>query len=96
LFLLFLLFLFLFAISDVWAFGITSYEILSRFLPYADIPAATIAVRIATEGITPIFPDSPWMAPMVELVHRCCFSIDAQARASMESIFSQLASIRLS
>jgi hypothetical protein len=43
----------------VWAFGVTCYEIINRDVPYQDLTAAQVSIKVVSEKLHPSLPKSP-------------------------------------
>ncbi|GAX73029.1 hypothetical protein CEUSTIGMA_g481.t1 [Chlamydomonas eustigma] len=78
--------------ADVYAFGITVWELCTGKHPFADVNPAYLTYKICKEGLRPEWPqDSP--AAIAELVGRC-WDHDAEARPSFEEILDVLMGVR--
>ena len=70
--------------SDVWSYGVTCWEIVTKQIPYPGLDPMMAAMRIVGEGLTPDIP--PNCAPQHAAVMRACFVIEQEQRASMEDV----------
>ena len=74
--------------SDVYAYGVTCTEILTRDEPYPGAAPVNVAVAVIRDGLRPAIPD--WCPQMLqELIWRC---LDAMPdpRPSMKQVQAEL------
>lgn len=45
--------------SDVWAFGVTCFEIIYRRIPYPDMNATQVTLKVVHENLHPTIPSEP-------------------------------------
>ncbi|GLC58980.1 hypothetical protein PLESTB_001429200 [Pleodorina starrii] len=78
--------------ADVYAFGITMWEIFTGGLPYRGTPGALLGHQTSKEGRRPVFPvGTP--APYKELAERC-WHADAAQRPPFSEILDLLTKLR--
>ncbi|GAX79558.1 hypothetical protein CEUSTIGMA_g6999.t1 [Chlamydomonas eustigma] len=78
--------------SDVYAFGITMWELFTSKLAFSDIPSTLLAYQIAHKGCRPDFPaDSP--SGYVRLALRC-WDHNPAARPDFNIILEELRQLR--
>ncbi len=78
--------------SDVWAFGVTMLEILTRQEPYPHLTGVEVVVGVATGKLQPQIPQlgdniSKVHPKLLQLIHRC-FNPNPDMRPSFEEICS--------
>ncbi len=78
--------------SDIWAFGVTLIEIVTRKDPFAEMDAVQAAVEI-WNGLRLTFPSSTPSAIAAVIV--VCFQEDPFHRGSFEKIYFQLENAKL-
>jgi predicted Ser/Thr protein kinase len=76
--------------SDVWTFGITVNEIISRQEPHANEDQLTIAARIRDHAVTPIIPEGA--DPVLVEVIKMCLKAHPSERPTMEDVCTMLRS----
>ncbi|EJC99187.1 uncharacterized protein FOMMEDRAFT_160759 [Fomitiporia mediterranea MF3/22] len=84
--------------TDVWAFGMTVYEILARGLPYAHLRSDALVVRAITEHILPSCPPGyddwhPFLQHAWTICAKCWIS-PPERRITMEGVTNDLRSIK--
>lgn len=70
--------------SDVWSYGVTVWEIVTKQIPYPGLDPMMAAMRIVGEGLSPEIPAD--CHPMHAHVMRACFVSDQNQRATMEQV----------
>ncbi|KAI5116310.1 hypothetical protein M0805_009154 [Coniferiporia weirii] len=84
--------------SDVWAFGMTVYELLAKERPYADISISAQIIRTVMQQRLPSCPSSfyVWPVKLQEVWGLCeaCWTFDPQLRISMSSAVMGLEILR--
>jgi tRNA A-37 threonylcarbamoyl transferase component Bud32 len=70
--------------SDVWSFGVTVWEVVTKQIPYPGLDPMMAAMRIVGEGLSPEIPAD--CAPLHAQVMRACFISDQNQRANMEQV----------
>ncbi|KAI5119303.1 hypothetical protein M0805_008218 [Coniferiporia weirii] len=80
--------------SDIWAFGMTVYELLTRTLPYANLKHDLHVMFAILQGDQPRFPESfdDWPECYQKIWGICCscWNPDPNLRYSMEHVVSYL------
>jgi serine/threonine protein kinase len=84
--------LLLISYSDVWAFGVTCFEILNRSAPYPMMKPVEVAVAVLTKGLTPTLPSNT--PKSLAQIIRPCYSFHAADRPTMVSLHSQLSELQ--
>jgi len=74
--------------SDVWSFGVTCIEILTRKDPYPNMEGVQVATRVGNKGLTPEIPENCPAQLATMLVG--CFKFDPAERPDFKSIFESL------
>ena len=64
--------------SDVWSFGITMIEILTRRAPYEGKPTIEVGISIANRQLDPRDQIPKWCNTEINQILSKCFSYDAQ------------------
>lgn len=64
--------------ADVYAFGITLYELFTGGTPYACVPKALLPHKIVAEGVRPQLP--PACPPALRTLMAACWHQDPDAR----------------
>jgi len=74
--------------SDIWAYGVTVIEILTRKEPYPEIDAVVAASNVMHKNLSPTIPQNcpPQMVDIIQL----CFSRDTSQRPSFKQILAVL------
>jgi len=81
--------------SDVWSFGVTLWEIITRKDPYEDLDAIQVALEV-TNGDPPLRLVIPeYCPPVVKMVIQMCFSTQADKRPDFKSVSHLFANARL-
>jgi serine/threonine protein kinase len=81
--------------SDVWSFGVTSFEILCRTHPYPDIDDnMAVALSVVKSATTPSFASAK-LPPSITAVVNECFQYQPERRPPMKQLHEQLAAITL-
>jgi serine/threonine protein kinase len=70
--------------SDVWSFGVTVWEVVTKQIPYPGLDPMMAAMRIVGEGLSPEIPAD--CAELHAQVMRACFISDQHQRANMEQV----------
>ncbi|KAI5116311.1 hypothetical protein M0805_009155 [Coniferiporia weirii] len=80
--------------SDVWAFGMTAYELLAKEPPYAEITIeAQVIISVMRKKLpTPPLSFSTWPKKKQEALKICelCWTIDPKSRISMPNVVKKL------
>jgi len=79
--------------SDVWAFGVTCWEILARSEPYPDMEPLEVAFKVVQEGLRLTLPsDCP---PEIAEVILSCWAHNKEERPDFSQLFAQLSQLSL-
>lgn len=80
--------------TDVWAFGITAIEVVTRALPFSDLPNQGFALdwKRMTENITALVPDLP---QRLKSLICSCLNYHPDDRISSEELNKRLQSVEL-
>ncbi|GIL91710.1 hypothetical protein Vretimale_14832 [Volvox reticuliferus] len=78
--------------ADVFAFGVTMWEMFTGGLPYQGVPGALLGHLISKEGKRPVFPPGT-PADFKDLAERC-WHVDAVQRPGFEEILATLTALR--
>jgi len=79
--------------SDVWSFGITCGEILTRKEPYPTYTAVHAATAVITEGLRIVLPENT-AKPLQNLIG-ACFAVSPEDRPDFISIVSSLQTMQI-
>ncbi|KAL5525890.1 hypothetical protein ACEPAG_7228 [Sanghuangporus baumii] len=86
--------------TDVWAFGMTLYEMMAKELPYTDLGDLQVLLAIM-DGILPTLPDAqigtnlpPLLYSKLRSVCTGCWKKNPKERLKMTQIISSLSSLR--
>ena len=77
--------------SDVYSFGIISWEIVSRRMPWADLNARSIFRRVVLAGDRPKMPND--VSTDIEHIIRSCWIEDPTARPTFSDILDTIKSL---
>jgi len=79
--------------SDVWAFGVTLFEVYTRKDPYPGVSPIEVATGVA-QNVNPLrlsVPEEPLrMSAEMTQLYLSCFNTDPEARPTMQEIVTQL------
>ena len=75
--------------TDVWAFGVTCYEIINREIPYSNLTAAQVSIKVVSERMTPSVPKAPEFSDVAKVMSMC-FKYEAKERPGFEEICQML------
>jgi tRNA A-37 threonylcarbamoyl transferase component Bud32 len=70
--------------SDVWSYGVTVWEVVTKQIPYPGIDPMMACMRIVGDGLSPEIPAD--CAELHAQVMRACFIFDQHQRASIEQV----------
>jgi len=70
--------------SDVWSFGITVWEIVTRDKPHKDVNVATLVQNIRDRGVTPGIPSNT--PKTLKHLMQLCWAFDKKSRPTMDDI----------
>ncbi|GAX78093.1 hypothetical protein CEUSTIGMA_g5535.t1 [Chlamydomonas eustigma] len=83
--------------SDVYAFGVTLWELYTSGVPFSNIPSTLIAYEVAHGDRRPPFPDldseREHHRPYIALTKRC-WDRDASSRPAFEEVLAELQKLR--
>jgi len=79
--------------SDVWAFGVVLYEVLSRQDPYADLDPVQAALEVTHSNLR--LPIPPYAPVIVSEIMAGCFQTGADKRPSFAAIYERLRDARM-
>ena len=74
--------------SDVWAFGVTAYEIFIREEPFADRDPVDVAMAVCRQNLKPTFPEK-FPKELIGIFNKC-FETNADSRPTTEELISAL------
>ena len=77
--------------SDVYSFGIVSWEIASRQMPWAGVNARSIFRRVVLTGDRPEMPND--VSADIEVIIRSCWREDPTARPTFSDILGTMKSL---
>ncbi len=75
--------------SDVFSFGIISWEVQTRDEVYSDLSCAQIIAKVANDGLRPVVPSNCIWGHIM----RQCWSQDPTQRPSFSEIFNLLVTL---
>jgi predicted Ser/Thr protein kinase len=78
--------------SDIWSFGILTYEIIAQIEPHADTDPIEIGRLIRDNGLTPTIP--PSCPPSLAEIMRECWHVSPDKRISIDRITQQLEALQ--
>ena len=70
--------------SDVWSFGITMIEILTRRVPYEGKPTIEVGISVATRQLDPRDQIPKWCNRKANQILSKCFAYDAKDRPTFK------------
>jgi len=79
--------------SDVWAFGVTCWEILSREEPFKDMDAVQVATAVVGEGLRPEIPH--WTPPRLSEIVMATWETDPDLRPTFHQLVSLLDTVEM-
>jgi len=74
--------------SDVWSYGVTLYEIVSRQNPYPDMDPIGAALEVTHNNLTPTIP--AYTPPLLAFIMKGCFEFDPERRPNFAAIMDRL------
>jgi len=74
--------------SDVWAFGVVLYEVLSRQDPYPDLDPVQAALEVTHSNLR--LPIPPYAPVIVSEIMAGCFQTSADKRPSFAAVYERL------
>lgn len=77
--------------SDVWSFGVTLWEMLTRSEPYADLDLVNTILQV-TQGRRLVAPNG--CHPALKQILEQCFQTDPAARPDFQQIHNQLQTVQ--
>ncbi len=72
------------AYSDIWAFGVTLWEILARQTPFPELDPIQAALAVTNDGLRLIPPD--FTPKVIKAVMQSCFKTIPEERGSFKEI----------
>jgi len=76
--------------TDVWSFGVTLYEVVTRKLPYTDLDPIQVALILGADDKSARLQPPPYTPPLVtELMNRC-MEWEAEKRPDFKTICHRL------
>jgi len=79
--------------SDVWSFGVTCWEILTRKEPYPDMDMIQASIAVVTEELKPTLPPSTPQA--LARIILPCYNYEPDQRPSFGTLVEQLDNLKL-
>jgi len=79
--------------SDVWAFGVTCCEILTRKDPYPNMDMIQVSIAVVSEDLTPILPRS--CPPPLSKILMPCFSYEPEKRPTFATLLEQFELLKI-
>jgi len=76
--------------SDVWAFGVTAWEVITRDVPYKNLTLPQVVVGVVNETIQLEIPSS--CPPILAQIMNLCWNRNPELRPSFADIVSLLKS----
>jgi len=73
----------------VYSLGICFWEVTSRRVPYGEMNANTVALKVVTQGLRPKKPTEGCPDPFYELMQRC-WRKDPEVRPTIDDILNHL------
>jgi len=70
--------------SDVWSYGVTLYEIITRDVPYPTLTQIEVTLQVAKEGLNPGIPENT--EPPFDHLMNVCWSQKPSDRPSFNKI----------
>lgn len=80
--------------SDVYAFGITLWELLTSSQPFKGTATVSLGHNIAVLGCRPLWPEEKACIHGLENLANRCWASDPGDRPSMEKVLAELVEIR--
>ena len=74
--------------SDVWAFGVTAYEIFIREEPFAETDPVEVAMAVCRRDLKPILPDN-FPKELVGIFNKC-FETNVDSRPTTTELINAL------
>jgi len=79
--------------SDVWAFGVTCWEILARSEPYPDLEPLEVAFKVVQEGMRLTIPSI--CPPEVAVIIKSCWAHNRDDRPDFAQLYAELSQISM-
>lgn len=77
--------------SDVWAFGVTLWEMLARDEPFRDMPAITASIAVAKDGLRLEIPSQ--VPSEIALIIQSCWEKDPHKRPDFKSLHASFSAL---
>lgn len=78
--------------SDVWAFGVTCFEILARQDPYPHMDSVQAAAAVISEGLTPEMPHE--IPGELTSIIKTCWTYEPEERPTFKIIYTSLEELK--